>query len=128
MAISFWRRRDRYYRILGSKCKTCGSEYFPPVYKCRKCGTDQLDDYEMPKTGTILTYTILYEPIAGFEDQMPLILGIIRLENGVKIPGQIVDTPEEDLHMGAKVKVVFRRMKVNRMDGQIFYGYKFVQI
>ncbi|MBI3840480.1 MAG: OB-fold domain-containing protein, partial [Thaumarchaeota archaeon] len=85
MAIQSWRIRDRYYRLIGSKCSNCGDEYFPPVYKCRGCGSEALKDKEMPRTGKILTYTVLHEPMPGFEAQAPYYLAIVKLANGARV-------------------------------------------
>ncbi|MEM4165522.1 MAG: Zn-ribbon domain-containing OB-fold protein [Nitrososphaerales archaeon] len=125
MAISYWRRRDRYYRLLGNKCTTCNAEYYPPVYICRRCGSESLIDAEMPGTGKILTYTILREVMSGFEGQQPIIIGIVQLDNGVKVLGQIVDTPLDALKIGCKVRTVFRKIREESSAGQIYYGYKF---
>jgi len=82
----------------------------------------------MPNTGQVVTYTILREVMAGFEGQQPLVLGIIRLENGVKVLGQIVDTPPEALRTGSRVKMVFRKIREEGEAGQIYYGYKFTTL
>ncbi len=128
MAISYWRRRDRYYRLLGNACTRCGKEHYPPVYICRRCGSEELVDKEMPTTGRIVTYTILREVMSGFEGQQPLVLGVVELENGVKVLGQIVDTPIDALTIGASVKMVFRKIKEEGDAGPIYYGYKFTAI
>lgn len=128
MAIAYWRERNRYYRILGSKCQDCSAEYFPPVYKCRKCGSEKLADREMPKEGKILAYTISRDIVSGFEEQEPMIIALIELANGVRIVTQVVDTSIDQVTVGDKVKAVFRRVRVNGDNGQIFYGYKFVKI
>lgn len=75
-----------------------------------------------------MTYTMLREPMAGFEDQEPLALGIVKMENGVRILGHIVDTMGAPITIGDKVKVVFRRVRVSGETGQILYGYKFVKV
>jgi len=126
MAIQYWRQRDRYYRLIGSKCKKCGAEFFPPVYKCRKCGSESVEDKEMPKTGKILTYTQLHEPLPGFEAQAPFFLAVVELENGGRVLSQVVDSPDESVKIGAKVRAVVRRVRVDGESGQILYGYKFV--
>jgi uncharacterized protein len=125
LAIRYWRIRDRYYRLIGSRCKACGAEYFPPVYKCRKCGSDQLADREMPTKGKILTYTQLHEPLPGFEAQAPLYLAVVRLDNGARVLTQIVDSPDETIKTGAEVYATVRRARVDGDSGQIIYGYKF---
>lgn len=126
MAIQYWRIRDRYYRLIGSRCESCGAEFFPPVYACKKCGSEKIVDREMPKTGVIVTYTKLHEPLPGFEAQAPFHLAVVRLENGARVLTQIVDSPDEAVKTGAKVRATTRRAKVDGESGQIIYGYKFV--
>ncbi len=128
MAISYWRRRDRYYRLLGNRCTQCNSEYYPPAYLCRRCGSESLVDVEMPTTGQILTYTILREVMSGFEGQQPIVIGIVQLDNGVKVLGQIVDTPLDALKIGCRVRLVFRKIRDESNVGQIYYGYKFTAL
>ena len=128
MAIQHWRIRDRYYRLVGSKCKDCGDEFFPPVYKCRGCGSERIADREMPRTGKIVTYTRLHEPMPGFEAQAPLYLAVVKLENGARVLTQIVDSPDDSVKTGANVRGVVRRAKVDGESGQIVYGYKFVTV
>jgi len=126
MAIQHWRIRDRYYRLVGSKCKDCGDEFFPPVYKCRGCGSERLVDREMPKEGKILTYTKLYETLPGFEAQAPFFLAVVELKNGARVLSQVVDSPDEVVKSGARVRSTVRRVQVDGDSGQIIYGYKFV--
>lgn len=126
MAIQYWRIRDRYYRLVGSKCQNCGDEFFPPVYRCRGCGSERIVDKEMPKTGKIVTYTKLHEPLPGFEAQAPFFLAVIEFSNGARVLSQVVDSPDELVKTGAKVKATVRRVRVDGESGQILYGYKFI--
>ncbi|MDA4124129.1 MAG: Zn-ribbon domain-containing OB-fold protein [Thaumarchaeota archaeon] len=126
MTIQSWRLRDRYYRLLGSKCEDCGDEFFPPVYRCRGCGSERVKDKQMPQTGKIITYTKLHETLPGFEAQAPFFLALVRLENGAKVLTQLVDSPDELVKTGAKVRATVRRARVDGESGQITYGYKFI--
>jgi len=126
MSIQYWRNRDRYYRLIGSKCASCGAEFFPPVYKCKRCGSEDIKDKEMPKSGRIMTYTILHEPLPGFEAQAPLCLAVVELENKARVLTQIVDAPEGSVKTGARVRATIRRAMVDGESGQIIYGYKFI--
>lgn len=126
MAIQYWRIRDRYYRLIGSKCENCGDEFFPPVYRCKGCGSEDIKDKEMPKSGKIITYTLLHEPLPGFEAQAPFYLAVIELTNGARILSQLVDSPAESIKTGAKVTATTRRARVDGESGQILYGYKFI--
>jgi len=126
MSIQYWRIRDRYYRLIGSKCADCGDEYFPPVYRCKGCGSEHIGDMEMPKTGRIMTYTVLHEPLPGFEAQTPLYLAVVKLDNGARVLTQIVDSTEDSVKTGAKVRATIRRAMVDGDSGQIIYGFKFI--
>ena len=127
MSIQYWRIRDRYYRLIGSRCVDCGKEFFPPVYKCKACGSERIKDKEMPRTGKIMTYTILHEPLPGFDAQAPLYLAVVKLDNGAKVLSQVVDS-QEGVRTGAKVRATIRRAMVDGESGQIVYGYKFVVV
>jgi uncharacterized OB-fold protein len=125
MSVPYYRTRDGYYRILGNKCVKCEEEYFPPVNICRSCRSVDLKASEMPGLGKLLSYTLQRESITGFEEQEPMVFGLIELNNGVRVIAQIVDFPYESLKIGSKVKAVFRRIKADGTSGQIYYGYKF---
>ena len=128
MSISYWRLRDRYYRIIGSICENCQSEFFPPVYICSKCNSNdnsKIKDKEMPNQGIIISYTLLYEPMDGFEDEIPMNIVLIQLTNGVRLVSQLVDCKIDDIKIGKKVTRVFRKIKSESKSGQIWYGYKF---
>lgn len=125
MSVPYWRMRDRYYDLLGNKCSDCSKEYFPAISICRKCRSTNLKDCSMPKDGRLLSYTMQKETLPGFEDQEPMMFGLVELENGVNIVAQIVDASYETLKRGQKLHVVFRRVRSDGESGQIYYGYKF---
>jgi uncharacterized OB-fold protein len=80
----------------------------------------------MPKTGRIMTYTQLHEPLPGFEAQAPFYLAVVKLDNGARVLTQVVDSPDESVKTGAKVVATTRRVRVDGDAGQISYGYKFI--
>jgi uncharacterized OB-fold protein len=114
--------------LIGSICKECGKQYYPSIYKCRKCGSYNILDKGMPSTGKVLTYTLLREILPGFEDQEPMIIAIIELDNGVKILSQIVDSSIDNIEIDDKVKIVFRKIRSLGSSDQILYGYKFIKV
>ena len=85
----------------------------------------KIKDKEMPSKGIIISYTVLYEPMQGFENEIPMQIALIQLNNGVRLVSQIVDCKINDIEIGKKVKRVFRRIKSESKSGQIWYGYKF---
>lgn len=123
--IAYWRNRKIYTRLMGSRCKSCGAEFFPPVKVCKKCGSKDLEQVEMPKTGTIISYTKLTEPPVDFKDYAPIYLALVRLDNGVTVLGQIADAESEEIAVGRKVVATIRKWTEDGESGVIYYGYKF---
>lgn len=79
----------------------------------------------LSKKGKLLVWTKIFTAPSGFEYQAPYIAGIVELENGEKIPTQIVDCIEENLKPGLKVISVIRRSRKPHAGDIIDYGIKF---
>lgn len=78
--------------------------------------------------GTIVSFTKVHVPPAGFEPQTPYVVAIVKLNKGISYTAQLVDLKEEHLFIGQKVKTVLRRTKEAGEEGVIPYGVKFKPI
>ena len=119
-----WREKKQRYRLEGSKCKKCGHTSFPPRKICPKCGSKELEIIKLPETGKILTYTIVRNAPVGFTEFAPYAVGVIELEDGTRMMAQIVDSNFEDIDIGKRVKLVFRKLFSEGEAGVIIYGHK----
>ena len=121
-----WRKFPERYCMLGNKCASCGTAFFPARKMCPNCRRKgKLVDEEMTKGGEIITFTELFSAPYGFEIETPYFIAIIKLDNGAKILSQIVDSVHEKVKIGAKVQKVFRKISDIDPEGPIAYGYKF---
>lgn len=126
-----WRRIPERYRILGSKCITCGTTYFPSRAICPKCRRKgKLERLKFSGKGKVYSFTEIKAPSVGFEDQAPYMLAIIELEEGARLTGQIVDCDcgsdcACSVKIGDKVESVFRVIQRDDPEGLIHYGFKF---
>lgn len=123
---SYWRKLGVYLRMEGTRCKECGEQFFPPKKVCPHCGSSEMGKYKAPKTGKLLSWSVVSDPPRKFEKYGPYILGLIELEDGNKIIAQITDVKADKLEFGMLVKAVVRRLYENGEDGLIHYGYKFL--
>lgn len=121
-----WRRMPERYRLMGSKCTTCGTNYFPRRNVCPTCRRKgRLEDVRYSGRGKVYSFTDINSPPMGFEEQVPYVLAIIELEEGAKITGQIVDAAIGQVSIGSKVENVFRVIQRDDPEGLIHYGFKF---
>ena len=52
-------------------------------------------------------------------------VGIVELEEGVKVIAQLTDIFPEEVYEGMPVEMVFRKIREAGADGIIEYGFKF---
>ncbi|MGQ4915052.1 MAG: Zn-ribbon domain-containing OB-fold protein [Candidatus Asgardarchaeia archaeon] len=121
----YWREIPHHFRLIGTVCKNCGEAFLPPVKKCQKCGSEDLEEKEFPRVGKVLTYSIVYAIPRGFKNQKPYPIALIELKNGARIVAQLTDCDLTDIHTGMLVEAVFRRITSYGERGIIKYGYKF---
>ena len=121
-----WRRMPERYRLVGSKCVTCNTPYFPRRNVCPNCRRKgKLEDIRYSGKGKVYSFTDVNAPPVGFEDQIPYVLAIIELEEGAKVTAQIVDATIDQVDFGSAVEQVFRVIQRDDPEGLIHYGFKF---
>jgi len=122
----YWREIPQRYRLEGNECPNCKMKFFPPRLICPDCKNRNLRKTRIAETGKILTYTIIRVPPHQYADQAPYAVGVVELDDGVRLTAQIVDIEFDDLRVGQRVKIEFRKIYDEGESGIICYGYKFV--
>lgn len=109
--------------ILGYKCKKCGQLHYPYRLVCKKCGENEHNEFDavpLPRKGKLVTFTFLHNPPADFM-VVKLPLGIVKLENGICITGQLkIPRPELGMAVQGEVEVV-RESGDGKNYGMVFY-------
>jgi uncharacterized OB-fold protein len=104
---------DQFYKFLmqgklmAGKCQKCGKMHLPPRPLCDNCYGTQFEWVAISGKGKLLTYTVIHVAPQQFQNLAPYAIGIVELENGLKIPGMIQSIPEEKLKIGMALNVDF---------------------
>ena len=89
-------------------CRACGTWVHYPRRRCSTCMSEDLAWEMVEPSGAILAVTRTHRPTAVvFADEMPLVLAIVELANGVRLSTTIVTDDAAALHVGTPVVVVF---------------------
>ena len=127
----YWRTIPQRYKMIGQKCKNCGSVNFPPKGMCKYCGVSKdFDPVNLSGKGTVHTFVLIGAGGAPpeFVEQEKAggsyPVAIVELEEGPKIIGQIADVDPKQVSIGMRVATELR--KVYNEEGVIRYGFKFV--
>lgn len=114
------------YRLEGAKCTTCGHVSFPPRIVCPECKKRKFETIVLKDKGKLLTFTVIRVAAEKFSKETPFAVGVVELDDGVKITTQLADVDVDKLEAGQRVRIVFRRIQEDGKAGIICYGYKAV--
>ena len=84
--------------------------------------------FRLNDEGKLLTFTIIRVASDKFFGTTPFAVGIVELKDGVKLTTQIADVDFDQLKIGQKVKLVFRKIQDEGKSGLHCYGYKAVLV
>ena len=124
----YWREIPQRYRYEAATCGACGKIHFPPRLVCSGCRGTAFIRTTLAPEGAVETFTVIRVPPTGFTAETPYAVGIVRLDDGVKITAQIADADLDALQIGQRVRVQFRRVQKEGEAGLLCYGYKFVPV
>ncbi len=95
-------------RLLLQRCRDCNRFQFFPRGVCSHCLGSALDWAESSGRGVVHTFTIANRaPHPGFADNLPCVIAIIELQEGVRMMSNIVNCKPETVRIDMPVKVVF---------------------
>jgi uncharacterized protein len=104
---------EQFYRFLqqgslmAGKCQKCSKMHLPPRPLCDKCFSQQFSWVRVSGKGKLLTYTIISVAPQQFQDLIPYAVGIVELDNGLKIPGMIQQIKHVELKIGMALTLDF---------------------
>ena len=103
----FWEGAKR-HELLIQKCKDCKKYVFYPKLVCPFCLSGNLEWIRASGHGKIYSYSVInsYQPKA-FADDVPYVIAIIELDEGVRMMSNIVECDPEMVRCDMDVTVVF---------------------
>jgi uncharacterized OB-fold protein len=101
------------------KCTACGTVTYPSRFRCLHCGGREFEEIEPGATGTLVTFTEIWNLPWGIDERVRTI-GIVEFEDGVKAIGRI-RAPEPTI--GMKLKAAWEPVRV--IQGEEVYGLAF---
>ncbi len=94
-------------RLMAGKCQRCGKIHLPPRLLCDNCYSQEFTWIPVSGKGKLATYTVIHIAPQQFQAMAPYAVGIVELENGLKLPGIITGIPPEQLKIGMELTIDF---------------------
>ncbi|WP_220198250.1 Zn-ribbon domain-containing OB-fold protein [Ktedonospora formicarum] len=89
------------------RCSSCSKAVFYPRSICPHCFSDQLTWMVASGKGTIYTYTVAHQAFGAFAEDVPFVIALVELEEGVRMMTRIIGADRDTLAVGKGVHVTF---------------------
>jgi uncharacterized OB-fold protein len=103
--------------LLGGRCSACDGLSFPRERFCAYCGAEEPAPSPLSTRGTIYSWTIVRFAPPGYTGEVPFAVGIVELDDAIRITSTLTAEPLESLRVGATV--TFRLLEVPAADGPV---------
>ncbi len=116
-------------RLIGTRCASCGTHYFPKTLSCRnpQCLEKATQDVLLSREGTLYSYTVQhYQPPALFRmaDWVPYAIGSVELPEGLRVMGMLTGCEPASLTIGMAVELTVETL-YRDVQGREVQTYKF---
>lgn len=89
------------------RCKSCGNLQHLPAPVCIKCHSFELDYQVVSGAGELYSFVVMHYPeVAPFDHPNPI--GLIQLDEGVRLTAGLVGIERDELKIGQRVQVEFQ--------------------
>ena len=105
-------------KLLGLKCKECGTITVPPMMVCRQCASPDMEIIELKGRGKIQTFATVNVAPEGREDEVPYIIVLVELDEGPWLMGNLTGVDPNE----ATMELIGKRVK---MGHKVFPGDKY---
>lgn len=106
----FYWEKAQAHELWLRRCNACEHAYFYPRDFCPDCGSRDVSWVQASGKGTLHTFAIVHRaPVPAFRDHVPFVVAMVDLEEGPRIPTNLVDVEPDPahIHVGMPVEVAF---------------------
>jgi uncharacterized OB-fold protein len=97
------------HRLVLPRCRDCGAVFFYPRRFCPACWSERVEWVAASGTGTVWSLTFVHVPFYDdtWASDLPYCVGIVELDEGVRLVTNIVGVQPGGVRVGDPVRVVF---------------------
>lgn len=93
-------------RLMLMKCTACGAFRLPSRNHCDRCLSPEFEWVAASGRGTVRTFGVMHQRYhPAFADEIPYNVAVIELEEGPRLPSNVVGMPSRDITVGMPVMV-----------------------
>lgn len=98
-------------KLMLQTCRSCGKISHPPSPVCTHCLSTDIDHRPASGRAKVYAFTISHRPLhAEFQPDLPYVVALVDLEEGVRIMTWLVDCPHDQLKIGMDVEACYEKI------------------
>ncbi|MBV9380348.1 MAG: OB-fold domain-containing protein [Streptosporangiaceae bacterium] len=103
------RRADWKFGLVAAKCTRCGTRSLPPGRVCEQChAVDEMAPEPLAGVpATVRTYTV---DRLAYTPSPPMLMAVLDFDGGGRMRCQLTDAAEDEVRVGLRVEMTFRRL------------------
>lgn len=98
----------RLHRLAMQQCDACGHIRFPINRVCPRCLSGEFHWQELSGLGTVFSYVVFHQVYdKAFAGDVPYNVALVQLDEGPRMYGNVVGTPNDGVKVGDRLFVTF---------------------
>lgn len=98
----------RRHELLLQRCGACGDFRFPPAPLCPRCRSPHATWTSATGAGRVYSWIVVMHPVPDvYATDVPYVIALVELDEGVRMPTNIVGCAPDAIQAGMPVEVVF---------------------
>jgi uncharacterized OB-fold protein len=93
------------------RCGDCGHVRFPPSILCARCLSERCEWVQLSGRGVVYSWIVVHQSQhPAFNADVPYNVAIVQLDEGPRLHTNLVECPNDRIHIGMPVEVVFEKV------------------
>jgi uncharacterized OB-fold protein len=129
VAKDLFRWAEGAVELIGSRCKVCGTHYFPKRVSCCNpdCKDKEIIEVALSRRGRLHSYTIQSyrpPPLFKMEPWSPYAIGLIELPEGIRVMGMLTGSALDEIVIDMAMELTVEPLYRDEL-GRDVVTYKF---
>ena len=113
-------------RLIGSRCRACGTVFGSRRRVCLACYSRDLEERELEREGTVHSFTTVHQAGGGVLLPVPYTIVQVSLPGGIVVTAPLVDCAPERVRVGLRVET--KAVRFDDPDGGKVVSWAFAPL
>ena len=101
-------------RLYGQRCANCGEVFTSASRRyCANCGESSLERILLGTSGTVHTFTTVYQKLPGSLIEPPYVIARVMLPEGVQVQTVLRDVEPDEVKIGMPVEIFLAPLEID---------------